>query len=142
MRKLLVPFDGSESALRALQHAIKLAKQSPPAALHVVHAHEEPLLYGEIAVYVPKEKMADLQRKHSDDLLGAAVALLKNSGVAYETEILVGPIGDAIANRADALGCEGIVLGTRGLSAIGNLLMGSVATKIIHLAKVPVTLVK
>jgi nucleotide-binding universal stress UspA family protein len=142
MRKLLVPFDGSESALRALQHAVKLAKQAPPTALHVVHAHEEPLLYGEIAVYVPKEKMADLQRKHSDDLLGAAVALLKNSGVAYETEILVGPIGEAIANRADALGCEGIVLGTRGLSAIGNLVMGSVATKIIHLAKVPVTLVK
>ena len=142
MRKLLVPFDGSESALRALQHAVKLAKQAPPAALHVVHAHEEPLLYGEIAVYVPKEKMADLQRKHSDDVLGAAIALLKGSGVAYETEVLIGPIGDAVASRADTLGCEGIVLGTRGLSAIGNLVMGSVATKIIHLAKVPVTLVK
>lgn len=142
MRKLLVPFDGSQCALRALQHAIKLAKQAPAGALHVVHAHEEPLLYGEIAVYVPKEKMADLQRKHSEDVLGAAVELLKASAVAYETEILIGPIGDTIAARADALGCEGIVLGTRGLSAIGNLVMGSVATKIIHLAKVPVTLVK
>lgn len=142
MRKLLVPFDGSESALRALQHAVKLAKQAPAAALHVVHAHEEPLLYGEIAVYVPKEKMAELQRKHSEDVLGAAVGVLKASGVAYETEILIGPVGDVVAKRADELGCEGIVLGTRGLSAIGNLVMGSVATKIIHLAKVPVTLVK
>jgi nucleotide-binding universal stress UspA family protein len=35
-----------------------------------------------------------------------------------------------------------IVMGTRGQGAVGNLLLGSVATKVIHLSKVPVTLVK
>jgi nucleotide-binding universal stress UspA family protein len=34
------------------------------------------------------------------------------------------------------------VMGTRGMSAIGNLVAGSVATKVIHLTKLPVTLVK
>jgi nucleotide-binding universal stress UspA family protein len=38
--------------------------------------------------------------------------------------------------------CDGIVMGTRGMSAVGNLVMGSVATKVIHLTKLPVTLVK
>ena len=47
-----------------------------------------------------------------------------------------------IARRADSLQCEGIVMGTRGMGAIANLLLGSVAAKVVHLANVPVTLVK
>jgi nucleotide-binding universal stress UspA family protein len=38
--------------------------------------------------------------------------------------------------------CEQIVMGTRGLGTVSNLVLGSVATKAIHLAKVPVLLVK
>jgi nucleotide-binding universal stress UspA family protein len=56
--------------------------------------------------------------------------------------VLVGHIGQTIARRADELGCDGIVMGTSGRGALGNLLLGSVATKVIHHAKVPVTLVK
>ncbi|MFN5167526.1 MAG: universal stress protein [Pseudomonadota bacterium] len=37
---------------------------------------------------------------------------------------------------------DGIVMGSRGMGALGNLAFGSVATKVVHLADVPVTLVK
>ncbi|MDP1900390.1 MAG: universal stress protein [Rubrivivax sp.] len=47
-----------------------------------------------------------------------------------------------LARRADELGCDGIVMGTRGMTAIGSVVMGSVATKVVHAANVPVTLVK
>jgi nucleotide-binding universal stress UspA family protein len=52
MRRLLVPVDSSEPAMGALQYAIALARESPAIELHIVYAHEPPVLYGEIAVYL------------------------------------------------------------------------------------------
>lgn len=142
MRKLLVPFDGSGSALHALQHAISLARENGPIEIHVVTAHAEPESYGEIAVYVSGEKMADLQRRNSEACLEVAERLLEEAAVPYQKEVLIGDLAQVIARRADELGCDGIVMGTRGMAALGGLLMGSVATKVVHAANVPVTLVK
>ena len=105
-------------------------------------AHEEPIVFGEVAVYVSRERLAELQRKQSEGPLSMAVQVLEAAGVAHSREILEGSIAHAIARRADELGCDGIVMGTRGMTALGGLLMGSVATRVIHLANVPVTLVK
>jgi nucleotide-binding universal stress UspA family protein len=144
MKKLLVPVDGSGAAQRALQQAIALARMSPDASIHLVHAHEEPDIYGEIAVYVPRAKMEELQRGVSEGLLAAAEAAagLEDSGVRYTKEVLIGPIGPTIARHAERLGCDAIVMGRHGKSTIGDLLMGSVATKVLHLTRLPVLLVR
>ncbi len=147
MNKLLVAFDGSENAVRALRYAIALAKEQKTLSLHVVHVHEAPLVYGELVygelgLYISDQKLADLQRVHSERVLEGAEGVLKDAAVSYSKEILIGPLASTLAQRADELGCKGIVLGTRGMSAIGNLVMGSVATKVIHFANVPVTLAK
>ena len=47
-----------------------------------------------------------------------------------------------IADSAEREGCDAIVMGTRGMGSIGSLMLGSVATKVVHLTKLPVTLVK
>ncbi len=142
MRKVLVPFDGSDNALRGLRYAISLAQENGPIAIHVVFAHNEPDIYGEIAVYVPREKMANLQRKHGEALLEIAEQVLKEAAVPYTKEILIGNLAETIARRADELGCDAIVMGTRGMTAVGSFVLGSVATKVVHSANVPVTLVK
>jgi nucleotide-binding universal stress UspA family protein len=54
----------------------------------------------------------------------------------------VGSSGQAIAEYADKLRCDQIVMGTRGLGSIGSLVLGSVATQVVHLTEHPVTLVK
>lgn len=140
--KLLVPVDGSENATRALRHAIALARSIPSSSIHVVTAHEEPIVFGEVAVYVSREKIAELQRKQSEGPLSMAVQILESAGVAHSREILEGPIAQTIVRRAEELQCDGIVMGTRGLTALGGLLMGSVATRVIHASSIPVTLVK
>ena len=72
MHKLLLAFDGSESASHALEYALKLAKENGPIELHLLTVHPEPVIYGEIQVYVPRERMEELQRKHSEDILKPA----------------------------------------------------------------------
>jgi nucleotide-binding universal stress UspA family protein len=142
LRKLLVPFDGSDNALRALHYAASIAREHPPIAIHVVTVHDKPEEYGYMEVYVPREKLADLQRQSSQARLAVAEEILEQAAVPYEAEILIGHTAEAIARRADELGCDSIVMGTRGMTAIGGLVMGSIATKVVHAAHVPVTLVK
>jgi nucleotide-binding universal stress UspA family protein len=142
MHKFLVPVDNSDNALRALQYAIRLAKEGGPTELVIVYAHEPPIVYGEIAVYMPEERAKELQREHSEDILKPAIEMATSAGVSYTSEILIGDIAKSIVAAAEKHGCDGIVMGTRGMGAVGNLVMGSIATKVIHLAQVPVTLVK
>jgi nucleotide-binding universal stress UspA family protein len=141
MRKYLVPVDGSKAALRALQQALALARLEG-ASIHLVHVHEEPLIYGEIAVYVPREKMEALQRTHSEAILAEAEAELRDSGVSYTKETLVGPIAQTIARRAESLGYDAIVMGRHGKTALGDMLVGSVAMKVLHASRLPVMLVR
>jgi nucleotide-binding universal stress UspA family protein len=142
MKNLLVPVDGSGAALRALEQAIALARMSPGCSVHVVHVHEEPLIYGEIAVYVPREKMEELQRAHSEDILAAAEAKLKHAGVSNTRRVLVGPVAPTIAEHAERIGCEVIVMGRHGRTTLGDVLVGSVAMKVLHASKLPVMLVR
>ena len=49
---------------------------------------------------------------------------------------------ESMRGRAEEIGCRVIVMGTRGMSALANLMLGSVTTKVVHLTKLPVTLIK
>ena len=142
MHKILLPYDGSANAGRALDWVIGLFKDNVPVELVMVYAHPEPALYGEIAVYVSKDKMEELQREHSDDILKPAIEKLNAARIPFTAEVLTGDTAQRIVKRAEELNCDGIVMGTRGRSAIGNLVLGSVTNKVVHLTKLPVTLVK
>lgn len=142
MHRLLVPIDGSDCSLRALRHAIDRGREGCSIELVLVHAHEEPAIYGEVEIYLSRERAEELQRQHSEALLKPAIEMVKASGRQAKTEIRVGNVAHEIVRCGEENACDGIVMGSRGLGPIGNLLLGSVATKVIHLAKVPVTLVK
>ena len=142
MKKFLVPVDGSTAALRALAVAVELAKADPAASLHLVHCHEEPLVYGEIAVYVPREKMEAAQKAHSEAILERAAAELERAGVRHTREVLSGAIAPTIAAHAEKLGCDAIVMGRHGKTMLSDLLVGSVAMKVLHASKLPVMLVR
>lgn len=77
MHKLLVAVDGSESAGRALDHAIGLAKPLPGALIVVLTVHPEPLIYGEIQVYVSEKRMQELQDTHGHGILRPTVNKLE-----------------------------------------------------------------
>jgi len=68
--------------------------------------------------------------------------MARKAGATFTGEIAVGDIAPTLAWRAEELQCDEIIMGTRGMSAIRNLVLGSMATKVVHLAAMPVTLVK
>ena len=77
-----------------------------------------------------------------DNALAAARKLLEGEGMPVNAAMRVGSSGQAIAEYAKELPCDQIVMGTRGLGRIGSLVLGSVATQVVHLADYPVTLIK
>ncbi|MEZ5926823.1 MAG: universal stress protein [Hyphomicrobiaceae bacterium] len=143
MTIFLVPVDDSDYARRALDYAISLAgKLAGPAKLHIVTSHDEAYVSERMMGHISVEKVQEILQKHSESILEPAVEAARKAGVDFETEVLIGHTAEAVAARAKSLGADAIIMGTRGMSAVSNLVMGSVATKVVHLAEVPVTLVK
>jgi nucleotide-binding universal stress UspA family protein len=141
MKKLLVAFDGSECAVRALRYAAAIAQEYPKVSICLVTVNEE-LTYQGTDPSVPYTAFLEAQAAYSAKIVQEGEELLKGAGLSCTTEIATGHIATTIADRADALGCDGIVMGTRGMTALRNLVLGSVATKVIHVSQLPVTLVK
>lgn len=143
MRQLLVAFDGSDSAKRAVQYVIDTAQEiSSPFKVHLINVQQEPMLFGE---YVTAEMIDDLNASlvtKSNEILEAGAAPLRAAGLEVETHARLGSIPDQVRDAVKQLGCDTVVMGTRGLSSFSGLLLGSVATRVIHEVPVPVTLVK
>lgn len=91
---------------------------------------------------MPRDKLAAARHARSEAILDRAQAELKGSGIRYTREVLTGPVGHAIAAHAELTGCDAIVMGRYGETGIGELLMGSVAMKVLHLSRLPVMLVR
>jgi nucleotide-binding universal stress UspA family protein len=139
--RYIVPIDGSRTALRALQHAIHNARG---AAGMVYLINVEPALdsYGMVPTYLSPRKHREATRSRAESVLAPAITMLKRSRVPHESHVSWGEPADAIVRLARRVKGDSIVMGTRGMGAAGNLLLGSTATKVVHLAKAPVTLVK
>jgi nucleotide-binding universal stress UspA family protein len=141
---LMVPVDGSESAARALSFAIDQARRRTDVSIHVLTVHPELRMYGEVEVYIGREKMRELANEHDRAVLERAAAQFRSSGVRFETETIADArdVAEMICQRAAELGCAQIIMGTRGHGPVAGLLLGSVATKVVHITPLPVTLVK
>jgi nucleotide-binding universal stress UspA family protein len=141
MLKALLAVDGSENSLRAVRHLIDLVQGREPMEVFLLNV-QEPIDAWEVKRMFPEEELEAMQVSKGGDALQAAKALLDASHVACHPQVLIGDVAHSIAQYAKDMGCDKIVIGTRGHGSLANLLLGSVATKVIHLTDVPVTLVK
>lgn len=140
MLKLVVAVDGSENALVAVRHAVKRAKSDPSVRIHLVNVQYP--LHGGVSTFVNAAQIKQYHQEEGEKALAPARALLDGEQVAYEHHLFVGEPSEIITRFAQEQSGDEIVIGTRGLSGLSSLLVGSVATKIIHQATVPVVLVK
>ena len=140
MYRILVPVDGSDESLRALEHAVRMARLIGEAEIHLVNV--QPPVSGSVGTFVGNETVARFHREESDNALAAARKLLEREGLPARETVRIGSASQSIAEHARDLPCDQIVMGTRGLGHVGSLVLGSVATQVVHLTEFPVTLVK
>jgi nucleotide-binding universal stress UspA family protein len=141
MSKLLVPIDGSDSAKRALRHALSCGGEACAPEIHLLNV-QEPIVDWEVRRFMRDEEIDKMLRAKAEDIVSEAAEIAAGSGREVVRHILVGDTAQGIAEQAAALGCDQIVMGTRGMSALQGMLLGAISTKVLHLTDLPVTLVK
>lgn len=141
MLTLLVAVDGSDNSLRAVEHVIKRVAAAKDAhRIHLVNVQHP--LHGSVSTFVNAEQIKQYHQDEGMKALSRAQQVLDAAGVAYEHHLFVGEPAEVVTRYAKEQACDEIVIGSRGLSGISSLLLGSVASKIIHLAAMPVLVVK
>lgn len=145
--RVILPLDGSPSSLRALDYVLSLAQRlkSEPFEVDLVNVQDAAVgfsgLMGRDAADVGAQ-LAARCKEIGDEVLAVPQERLRAAGVVVRSVVLVGEPASSIAAHVERHGADAVVMGTRGLGAVGGLVLGSVATKVIYLVEPPVTLVK
>ena len=140
--KILLPVDGSECSLRAVDHLITHVSWFLDVPdIHLLHVHA-PIPIGRVQAHVGKETLHAYYLEEGQEHLAAAQKKLDVAGRFHTTHIHVGQPAEVIAKVAGELACDLIVMGSHGRSGVAGLVMGSVASRVQHLASCPVLLVK
>ncbi|PVU77593.1 universal stress protein UspA [Sulfolobus islandicus] len=139
MKRILVGYDGSENAERALDFAIELASKFS-ARLFIVEVIDLTLFYNS-GVLPPLEATKSLEEKAKKDVK-KAIEKAKSKGVDTEGITLEGDPAHSILEFAKDNQVDVIVIGSRGLSKVQRIFLGSVSNKIVQESRIPVIVVK
>lgn len=143
-QRILVPIDGSETSGRALQEALKLGNSA--AQLRLIYVVEEfYALDADGYAFIDYPALQQAARHTGERTLALAAEKVLQSGNRAETALLETD-GQRIASviEAEAVRWQAdlIVIGTHGRSGLSRLLLGSVAEGVVHIASVPVLLIR
>lgn len=138
--KILIAVDGSEQTQRMLAYLAEhqlLAAGNDYTVLTVV-----PELPKRAASYVSTDVVKGYYQEEADKVLEPVKAFFAQKGMAAQFEFKMGHPAQEIAQTAEKGGYDLLALGSHGHGALGNLIMGSVATKVLSHCKVPVLLLR
>ncbi len=139
--KILLPFDGSALALEAVRFVIRLAADGLNTQVVLANVQEPASLY-ELMVAHDPEVIELVSAAAGANTLHAAQALLDAAGLAYESEVASGDPAHTLVDVLENYGCDLVVMGASGTSALRSALLGSVSNEVLHAAGVPVMIVK
>lgn len=140
-KKILVGYDGSENAKRALGRAIALST-GQGASIRVVVAVTTVLpVYGPAAPYYPPGFPEQIV-KEGRALLEAAMSAAKAAGRSVSGSVEDGHPSEVILSLAESERVDLIVLGRRGISSIERFLLGGVSSSVVNHSTCDVLIVK
>ena len=143
MRKVLVAVDGSEYSRYAVEYTSELLDKNKweVVVLHVVPSLEE---FGIESVAPPAlvEQLLQELRENAKKIVEEAAEVFRQKGFKVETLVKEGHVGKTIIETAKELDVDLIAMGTRGLSGLKALILGSVARYVANHAHCPVLVVR
>ena len=139
--KILLAVDGSSYSKKMLAYLA-----AHPALLSADHDYTvftaQPALPARACAALGKEVVEDYYQDEATKVLAPVLKFLQRHGMVAKSNSKVGSPGPAIAKLAEQGRFDLVVLGSHGHSALGNLVMGSVATQVLAGCKVPALLVR
>ncbi len=139
-KKILIPIDGSELALRAVKMGVDLARESKGEVvfLHAILPYIPPYtaefdMDGRVRALIEKAAAESCEA-----MLKAAEDVARASGVKSTNVAKVHSRPEVLIDKTvKELGCDVIVIATHGRGAMGRFIMGSVTTRLLPVASVP-----
>ncbi len=138
--KILIPLDGSDYALEAVRHAIRLTADGLRASFVLANVQEPTHFYELMLTDTATVERASLDA--GADALQDGEALLSAAGLEFEREVTIGAPANALVDILERYGCDAVVMSARGRGALRSALLGSVSQAVLHGAAVPVTIIK
>jgi nucleotide-binding universal stress UspA family protein len=136
-KKILLATDGSEHSIRAAEQAAHIAKCSTESVVHIVYVVDQDASKSEVLHHWNgdlndrrREKIRPVEKK------------FKDADIPCEVRILHGEPGPAIVEYGNHNGIDLVVIGSRGLNVLQELVLGSVSHKVAKRANCPVLIVK
>ena len=135
---ILCPVDQSEHSDRAVRYAGDLASLGG-GVVHLLHVREREVVHSKFSGSFELETNDEVE-----SLLAKEIGALRSADVKVTAQVLRGRVEDtarAIVDVAGEISADVIVMGTRGLTAFGALMLGSTTYKVLHSATCPVVVV-
>ncbi|ALS20593.1 MULTISPECIES: universal stress protein [Paenibacillus] len=139
--KILVAYDGSDQAEKALLKAVELAKLNEQIEILVLHVVSPSAPYTGYE-YIPSPDIIELVMKQGSKTLQQAEKVLAGIPNKWNKALHKGYPAETILDYAKTSGCDLIVIGSRGLSGLKELFLGSVSHNVVQHSPVPVLVVK
>lgn len=136
--KILLAVDGSDHSLRASKEAITLASNNPDSQITIVYVADHNNAKNDV-LHSGSSVELDLQRWKKLQPVEEAIA---EANVSHRIQILHGTPGPAIVEYANKENFDILVIGSRGLNGLQEMVLGSVSHKVVKRANCPVLIVK
>lgn len=138
-QNLIVPFDGSDSAQEALRVAIEIAERYKEAIIliNVQPSFRTPAT----KMFLNESDIRDYQQILFEEAIAPGLRMLEESGLEYETKLLIGLTKEKICKEAANRNIRYIVMGSRGHSSFVGSVLGSVSQGVLYQAACPVMIV-
>jgi len=140
-KRIVVAYDGSDHAMKALITAIELAKAFN-SKLDVVEVVDTAALLGMGFAPIPSEVIAQIYNKAQNDVEQAKKKAQEAGVKDVTSQVLEGDPATSLIEYASRNGADLIVMGSRGLSTFKRLVLGSVSSKVVQESRIPVLVVK
>lgn len=145
---LVLGYDGSDCAKKALAHTVAIAARIDDAEVFVVHAFEFSIGYvpmgmtdSPLMMSAEYDQHVDMVRGFGEQQVAEAQQELEAAGVHASGEVIEGKAVDVLLEKARENKAVAIVVGSHGSGAVSAAFLGSTALKLLHHSDIPVLVV-
>ncbi|KAA6451277.1 universal stress protein [Bacillus swezeyi] len=137
-KKILLAVDGSAHSERSADHAINMAKLVPEAEVELIYVLDYSKSKSEVLHSASLKELESVRRNKLKNIEGK----FKIAGVSYQITMKHGEPGPTIVSYANDNGFDMVIVGSRGLNSLQEMVLGSVSHKVAKRVNCPVMIIK